>query len=393
MPRRRANNEGTVFERAGRLRADGTREPKRWVAEITIDTPDGPKRKVIYAKSQAEAIQALEDAKVAKRQGRIGEITHQTVAEYLGEWIGTVRQSIRPSTLISYDLNLRRINKHLGHLQLAALKPADIQQWYGRMLQDGLSPATVGHARRVLHIALNDAVRWEVIPRNPIDWTKPPRVEAKAHSWLRPEEARDFFERSHDSPLHALWVVLGTAGLRIGEALGLTWDDFDAATKTLRIRRAVQRQPGKGLVFVDTKTEKSRRTIDLTEVATEALMNHHSRQDERRRLLGAEWHDNHLIFCGDLGTPLDATNVHHKLKAELSALGIRQVGLHELRHTAASLMLFAKVPMKVVQEILGHSSYNLTANTYSHMAPELQRDAARRLDSLFQAGEMGRELD
>jgi integrase len=125
---------------------------------------------------------------------------------------------------------------------------------------------------RQMDIALGDAVRWELIDRNPIDASRAPRVERKQVQWLRPQEARTLFEKTAEHPLHALWVLLATAGLRIGEALAVQWSDFDPDSQTLRIRRAVQRQPGEGLVFVDTKPEKSRRLVYLTNIATNALL-------------------------------------------------------------------------------------------------------------------------
>jgi integrase len=382
MSGRRANHEGSVFERPGRLRADGTREPKRWVVEITVDTPDGPKRKVLYARSQQEAIQRLDEAKLAKRQGRIGAITHQTVGDFLDDWLATARGSIRPSTYVSYEMNVRRAKRYLSHVELDALRPADIQQWYLRLLNEGISSQTVAQAKRVLHIALGDAVRWELIDRNPIDASKPPRVEYKQVQWLRPNEARTLFDKTVDHPLHALWVLLATAGLRIGEALAVEWSDFDPESQTLRIRRAVQRQPRKGLVFVDTKTEQSRRLVYLTNIATNALLRHRDLQDEQRRAMGARWSDMNLIFCTQFGGPLDGTNMYRSLRQVLDAHDIRRVGLHELRHSAASIMLSEEVPLKVVQEILGHTSLMMTGK-YSHVSSDLQRDAAKKLNKLF----------
>jgi integrase len=387
---KRAHNEGTVFERAGRLRADGTREPNRWVAEITIETPDGPKRKVMYATSQKEAVRRLDAAKLARHQHRVSSITGQTLGEFVDGWLATVKPSIRPSTLVSYQTNVRRIKRYLGQRDLDSVKPADIQEWYLRLQAEGLSPHTVAQARRVLHIALGDAVRWELIPRNPIDATEPPRAPQVEKSWLRANEARMLFEKTAGDPLHALWIVLATTGLRIGEALALDWSDFDEEVRTVRVRRAIQRQKGLGLVFVDTKTEKSRRTVELTRIATNALLRHREEQERARAQLGSTWKNSNLIFCTRVGGPLDGTNVYRSLRRVLVKNEIRRVGLHALRHSAASLMLAEGVPMKVVQEILGHSSYQLTANTYGHIAPDSQRDAAKRLDALF--GEEDREL-
>ena len=190
-------------------------------------------------------------------------------------------------------------------------------------------------------------------------------------------------EQTRDDPLHALWVLLTTTGLRIGEALGLKWSDFTPKTQMLTVRRAVQRQKGKGLVFVDAKTDRSRRTLLLADFTAEALQRRQAIQDLHREALGDEWSSIDLIFCTTTGRPLDGTNVYRTLVRTLNKNDIRRVGLHELRHSAASLLAGEGVPMKVIQGMLGHSSYTLTANTYSHLTPESQREAAQRMDSLF----------
>jgi integrase len=268
-------------------------------------------------------------------------------------------------------------------MELDSLRPADIQQWYLRLMNEGISTQTVAHARRVLHVALGDAVRWELINRNPIDASKAPRVEHKEVEWLRPDEAYKLFEKTADHPVHVLWVLLATAGLRIGEALAVEWSDFDPESQTLRIRRAVQRQPRKGLVFVDTKTDKSRRLVYLTNIATNALVRHHELQEARRTVMGATWTEMNLIFPTQYGGPLDGTNDYRTVQQLLDRHEIRRVSLHELRHSAASIMLNEDVSLKVVQEILGHTSLMLTADTYSHVSPKLQRDAAGKLNAIF----------
>ena len=379
----RGHNEGTIFQRQGRLRADGSREDSRWVAQISVETPDGEKRVTFYGKTKREVQRKLEDAKFAKQQRRVSAITNETVEDFLSGWLASVRSSVRPTTYASYDLNVRRVTQYLGRRKLDTLTPADIQSWYLRLQDQGLSSYSVAQARRVLHVALDAAVDWELIHRNPIDATRPPRIEFREKNWLRGDEAKTLFEQTKDDPLHALWVLLTTTGLRIGEALGLKWSDFNPETQLLTVRRAVQRQKGKGLVFVDAKTDRSRRTLLLADFAGQALQRHKAIQDLHREALTDEWSSNDLIFCTTTGRPLDGTNVYRTLVRTLNKNDIRRVGLHELRHSAASLLASEGVPMKVIQGMLGHSSYTLTANTYSHLTAESQREAAQRMDSLF----------
>jgi integrase len=338
MSSRRGHNEGTSM----------------WVGQMLIDTHDGQKRRTFYGKTKREAQARLSEVKLAKQQGHLSLTTRQTLGQFLDGWLALVATSVRPTTYASYDLNVRRAKRYMGNQRLATLKPADVQRWYSQLQSEHLSAYSVLQARRVLHIALDDAVDWELISRNPVDATKSPRIEFREKNWLRPHEAIDFLTKTADHPLHALWVLLPTAGLRIGEALALTWDDYDPDARSIRVERAVQRQKGKGLVFVDTKTDRSRRTVYLTQFATDALTRHRGAQDAQRTSLGNEWIDSNLVFCTPFGGLLDGTNVYRSLQRMLARYGLRRIGLHELRHSAASIMLAEGVPLKVVQEILGH---------------------------------------
>jgi integrase len=193
------------------------------------------------------------------------------------------------------------------------------------------------------------------------------------------------FETARDDPLYALWVVLATTGLRLGEALGLRWDDIDLDAGTLRVQRALQRQSGKGLVFVDPKTATSRRTVDLTAIAIQALRGHRTRWIERRLLLGEKWRGTDVVFVSDVGSPLDPTGMAERLARQLVRANLPRIRVHDLRHTAATLALQQGVHPKVVQEMLGHSSITLTLGTYSHVLPPMRREAAERLNALFSA--------
>jgi integrase len=180
-------------------------------------------------------------------------------------------------------------------------------------------------------------------------------------------------------PLHALWVTLASTGLRIGEALGLTWDDINLDVRTLAVRRAIQRQPGRRLVFVEPKTAAARRKVKLTVTATEALRAHRTLQLAHRLELGGLWQVHKMVFAADFGTPLDPSNANHRFHRALERVGLPRVRVHDLRHTAATLMLTARIHPKVVQ----HSNITLTLDTYSHVLPSLQSEAADKLDEAF----------
>ena len=177
----------------------------------------------------------------------------------------------------------------------------------------------------------------------------------------------------------ARWSVALALGLRQGEALGLTWDAVDLDVGTLTVRQALQRQPGKGLVFVQPKSRAGRRTVALPGPLRDALRAHRTAQLAERMAAGSVWRDNDLVFCQENGAPIDPRSDHRAWRSLLAEAGVRPARLHDARHTAATLLLQQGVPARVAMEILGHSQISLTLGTYSHVAPELAEDAARRM--------------
>jgi integrase len=194
-------------------------------------------------------------------------------------------------------------------------------------------------------------------------------------------------EVSRGDRFHALWVILATTGLRLGEALGLKWEDLDLEAATLRVRRQLQRRrAGGSLVLDEVKSPTSRRLIHLGSVACEALRRLQTGQKEQRLATGAAWVDTGLVFTTAKGTPVEQGRVSHHFKRTLTRAELPRVRIHDLRHTAASLMLEQGENPKVVQEMLGHASITLTLGTYSHVLPTMHRQAADRLDARLRTG-------
>ena len=201
---------------------------------------------------------------------------------------------------------------------------------------------------------------------------------------LTAHEARRLIHVAGDDRMQARWIVGLALGLRQGEALGLWWEDVDA--QLLRIRRALQRQRGGGLVFTEPKTRRSKRTIPLPPPLVRALIEHRDRQDKERVTAGSLWQGSPCVFSSPIGTPVDPRNDFREFRKLLARAGLPPVRLHDLRHTAASLLLAQNVPARVVREILGHSQIALTMNTYSHVAPEVSREAADRMARMLWQG-------
>jgi integrase len=277
---------------------------------------------------------------------------------------------------------VRRLDQQLGLIRITSLTPQVIQDAY-RCLQDGgLTAYSVLQTHRTLSRALTQAFHWGVIPRNPATLVFPPRPQKREMTALNPQELLRLFDHTRGERLQAMWVLLGTSGLRLGEALGLGWEDLDLVAGRLVVRRTLQRRRRAGLVFGTPKTPTSRRTVLLCGLAVQALRVHRSRQGQLRAAAD-NWCDSGLVFTNTTGGPLEPSFALHDLHRSLDRAGLPRIRVHDLRHTTASLLLVAEVHPKIVQDMLGHSTVLTTLDTYSHVMPTLQAEAIRRLDFLL----------
>jgi integrase len=166
-----------------------------------------------------------------------------------------------------------------------------------------------------------------------------------------------------------------STGLRRGEALGLQWKDFDSATGILLVRRSLKREGGV-LITADTKTSKSRRAVNVPPQMISALKAHKARQAEARLALGKAWQNTGFMFTSSIGTPIDPRNLNREFRIICNEAGLGNWHPHELRHSAASLMLAQGVKLQVVSDVLGHASIRMTADVYGHiLAPDRQAAA------------------
>jgi integrase len=369
--RRRGNGEGTLYRRS-----DG-----RWGATVTLD--DGG-RKTYYGRSRQQVLDRIKEVARQREQGLEISSMDQLTGDFLARWLeDTVRNSVRPKTYESYELNVRRLQPLIGSVRLGSLSPAHVQSAYGALLRSGLSARTVHHTHAVLHRALKQAVLWNMIARNPTEAASRPRPIRTEMKTLSESEVRRLFEATKDDRFHALWIVLATTGVRLGEALGLRWDDVDLASGRMMVKRALQRQRGNGLVFVEPKTGRSRRTIHLAQGAIAALGRHKGRQAEERLANGPEWQEHGLVFATIIGRPVEGGQANWRFHKALRGAGLPDIRVHDLRHTAASILLTRGVHPKIVQEMLGHSTITLTLDTYSHVAPTLHGEVAVKMEALF----------
>jgi integrase len=232
----------------------------------------------------------------------------------------------------------------------------------------------------VLRAALNQAVRWRMVHYNAAAMVSTPRVTRREVLALTPANARLLLDAARGDRLEALYSVALALGLRQGEALGLKWADINLETGVLRVHRASQRVPHRGTQLVETKTERSRRTLVMPPIVINALCAHRGRQAVERLAAGERWVDLDLVFPSERGTLADGPNVTHRFHKLLKRAKLPQMRFHDLRHACASLLLVQGVHPRVVMETLGHSQISLTMNTYCHVLPVLQREAADRME-------------
>jgi integrase len=298
-----------------------------------------------------------------------------TVAEFLDNWMTTyVVPNTRPRTAEGYEGIVRNhLKPHLGHVQLAKLQPVDIQSMESSILESGLSARTVQHIHRVLHEALKHAMKWGLIWRNPAEAVDVPKVQpTEIHT---PETATilRLIDSAKSTPYYPAYHLMAFTGCRRGEILGLRWEDVDLDRSQISI---VQRVKGQGIIFQPPKSSKSRRLIALDEVSVDVLRAHKVQQLEYRLQLGSVWAEYGLVFPGRTGLPLDPPAFSRSWKNLVTKAGFQNIRLHDLRHFHATLLLKEGTHPKVVQERLGHANISVTLDTYSHVVPSMQTEAA-----------------
>jgi integrase len=373
---KRGNGEGSIYQR---------KEDGKWVGSITLENR---KRKVFYGKTRKEVQEKMKVALHEQQQGTLVTAPQQTVAQYLEYWLKVHKKNIRPRSHERYEEIVRlHLVPTLGNVKLDKLSPRHLDVLYTNKLESGLSPTTVTAIHNFLHTALDGAVRREMLSRNVCDLVSPPRKIHKEIKPLTPVQIRQLLDVAKGHPHEALFILALATGMRRGELLGLKWQDIDFVKGVLQVRRTLSRVPtkmveelGTSYIESETKTNRSRRSIVLTGFAIEALKQHQARQLTAKQKAGDLWQEHNYVFCSPTGTYLSpGHNALVQLKKLLEKAGLPDIRFHDLRHSAATMLLMMGIHPKIVQEILGHSEISMTMDTYSHVLPGMQQDAMNKL--------------
>jgi integrase len=380
--RRRSRGEGSIYrDRTG-----------RWHAAIVVTDPDTGLRvrRVVSAQTQAAVRDRLRTLRREVEEGRVRAGQARTLDAYVTSWLPALRTRVRASTWRGHEQHLRgHILPALGRTPLPELTPTAVERLTAAMIARGLSATTARGARTTLRLVLRDAVRDGLLLRNVAALARPPRLERHELHVLSASQTAALLAGTADDALGPLFTVAATTGLRQGELLGLGWGDIDldGPSPTLTVRRALARVPG-GWALAETKTVRSRRTLELGPTTVRALRRQRTRQKEARLAAGELWQagEPELVFTDPLGRPLPGWVVTKAFSAALASLGLPHVRFHDLRHGAASLLLAAGVPLKLVSDALGHSTITITADTYAHLDREQRRQTAEAIERAIGEG-------
>jgi len=391
MGTKRANGEGTRPRR---------RKDNRWEVKISIPRPDGGTQRItIYAKTSREAADAARRERIKHVDaGGYKKPERKTLAVFLEQWLRDVaKPSVRPSTYRSYEGIVRNhLTPALGHIQLMKLTPPLVARALSGD-EDAGAARTRQLAYIVLRSALDVAVKWDLAHVNVASAVEKPRVARAEFSVLTPDQVNTLLAKIRDDRLFTLYLLAIFTGLRQGELLALTWADVSLDDCRLEVRYTLEPT---SLERVEVKTRRGRRRVDLSPTLVTELRTH------RQRML-AEGHPHSLVFPTKGGHPIKGSTLGHEWKRVLArafdqhakvtittAKGNKytpvrplvDIRFHDLRHTAATLMLLAGVHPKVVSERLGHATVAMTLDTYSHVLPSLQSDTTLAIERYLAVG-------
>lgn len=387
MGNRRGRGEGTITQRS-----DG-----RWQVRVPLgrDAHGRRLRKYAYGATEADAVDELRRLGGRAVEGQLLTTSTPTVGAYLEDWYATNLDGWRPSTQRCYRRALDGfLVPAFGTLRLEQLSPQLIQRWLLRQKAEHGARRRIALAHATLRSALAEAQRLQIVSLNAARLVRVPRPAKKPIRPLTVDEAKAFLDKADAHPLSALFSVALACGLRIGEATGLQWPNVNLETGEVAIRQQLQLVKKK-LVLLELKTEKSRRTLVLPAVCIAALKEHRTRQLERRLKAGARWVETGLVFTTyrtyqegkgehrQVGAGLEPRNVRRVLDALLKEAGLPHVRFHDLRHSAASLLIARGVQLVEVSQLLGHSELRVTADLYAHLLRDTAAKAATIMDDVL----------
>lgn len=386
MARKRGHGEGSIYQLPN----------GNWRAQVTIgrDAATGRLiRKSITGKTRQEVSRKMTDLLSKVQAGNYIEPSSMTVEQWFGDWLEGRRPHIEEKTYKGHELMIRRhIVPTFGKVRLADLRTRDVQKLINQKMESGLSVRTVKYIYTTLNQGFKQAIRERIVTFNPMEAVELPKLRRKEMEILTPQEMASFLEAAKESKHYAAFVLELATGLRRGELLALRWGNIDFKKGTLAVKEQLVRADD-GLIFKSyLKTQKSRRTINLPESVLAVLKAHKKQQSIHQAKLKLKlgndafkeyYQDNDLLFCAEDGKPIDPDSFGRHFKALLKKAGVKQIRFHDLRHSFATMALEAGIPVKTVQEMLGHTTSAMVMEVYSHVTPAMQKEAAKKIGQVL----------
>jgi integrase len=382
MGKRRGNNEGSIYQAAGR----------GWVGNVSLGNGS---RKAFSGKTRKEVADKINLLLTNQQKGFVAATPERmTVATYLTNWLrNTIEPRDTPNTYAFYE-SITRVHliPGLGSIRLVKLSPANVRELLNRKREKGLSRTTVLAIHATLKAALSEAVRDEMLYRNVAmlvrthDAKKMKEEQQRSFKVLSGEQTAQFLNAISDHPWENFFVVSLMLGIRRGEVVALRWQNIDFEVGEIKILNSIISVRHKGTRLASLKAAGSRRGLRMSPIVRDALVRQLERQREQRQLAGAGWREQDYVFTsanGDHWHPDTASGTFQEL---LTLAGLPHVRLHDLRHSCATALLTEGTHPKLVQEQLGHSRYQTTMDKYSHLVPSLRNEVADTMESVVAKG-------
>ena len=382
MAKRSAQGAGTIRKKTVIRKG---KEYTYWESRVTVGRDPGTGKQMqrsFTGKTQKEVREKMQAAAVAVNAGTYATPQKMTVGQWLDTWAAGYLGSAKPATVTIYKNNIKNhIKPALGAMILSDLRPHMVQSFINSM---ELSPASVRLAYKVLHMALEKAVKLEYIPKNPAAGSELPKLEQKEIHPLDDQQVAELLNAARGEDIEYLITVALFTGCRLSELLGLTWEAVDFKQGTITINKQLARPEHRGATpFISPKNGKTRTITPAVSVMT-ALKRQQRRQMEQQLKAGPLW-DNpyHVVFSTEIGEPLDQWKAERGFSAVLDAAGLVGVRFHDLRHTYAVNAIRAGDDIKTIQGNLGHASAAFTLDRYGHFTERMKQDSATRMEGFM----------
>ncbi len=312
-------------------------------------------------------------------------VANMQVVDYLPEWLESHKPNISDITYKGYrtmiESSMSPYFKTLGDLKVKDITGDEINDYYLHIREKGLKGTSAQRHHALLHLAFKAAVKRRIIPSNPVDQADRPKAVQYIGEYYNATELKELLDITEDDLIHICILLAAYFGLRRSEVVGLKWSAIDFENNTVSIKHKVL-QDGSDVVGMDVmKTKSSYRTLPLIPQVKEALMREKERQEEMKRVMRRAYckKDEEYICVDALGKLIRPDYVTSHFAVILKQNDLKKIRFHDLRHSCASLLLANKVPMKMIQDWLGHSDMGTTANIYSHIDSESKKDSAKAI--------------